>query len=105
MTTVKIEATKADGSACSYIGTVGTDGWIYFNDYDFYRFQPKGTWENTQQIRNRTRSSWVKTQIFAKLSTSNLDSGSGSVASDPKVEEMVNYGIHRCWMDMACRNG
>jgi hypothetical protein len=93
MTTVKIEATKADGSACSYIGTVGTDGWIYFNDYDFYRFQPKGTWEDTQQIRNRTRSSWVKTQMFAKLSTSNLNSGGGSVASDPGVEEMVNYAI------------
>lgn len=93
MTTVKIEATKADGSACSYIGTIGTDGWIYFNDVDFYRFLPKGTWEDTQQIRNRTRSSWVKTRIFTKLSSSNLNSGGGSSAPSPVVEGMVQLAV------------
>ena len=93
MTTVKIEATKVDGSECSYIGMIGTDGWIYFNDIDFYRFLPKGTWEDTQQIRNRTRSSWVKTQIFAKLSSSNMNSGRGSSAPRQEEEGMVQLAI------------
>ena len=93
MTTVKIDATKVDGSTCSYIGMVGTDGWIYFNDFDFYRFQPKGTWEDTQQIRNRTRSSWVKSHIFNKLSTSNLNSGGGSAAPNQDVERMVQLAV------------
>lgn len=93
MTTVKVNATKADGSECSYIGMVGSDGWIYFNDYDFYRFLPKGTWEETQQIRNRTRSSWTLTKTFIKLSTSNLDSGGGSVAPSQDVEGMVQLAI------------
>ena len=93
MTTVKIEATKADGSACSYIGMIGTDGWVYFNDIDLYRFLPKGTWEDTQQIRNRTRSSWVNTRIFTKLSSSNLNSGGGSVAPSQDVEGLVQLAI------------
>lgn len=77
-----INATKRSGQECAYIGTLGDDGYVYFNDADFYRFKPAGTWEQNLYVLNRYRHSWTKCQMFTKLSAKNLpnNSGGGSVA-------------------------
>lgn len=75
-----ISATKKGGVENAYIGTIGNDGYIYFNDIDFYRFKNVGTWEDNVYVLNRTRRSWTKTTMFTKISAQNLNSGSGSVA-------------------------
>lgn len=77
---VVITATKANGNENAYIGTIGDDGFVYFNDIDFYRFKPEGTWEQNLYILNRSRYSWTKSQVFTKLSAVNLNAGNGSVA-------------------------
>lgn len=88
-----ITATKIDGTTNNYVGTYGSDGYIYFNDADFYRFKPEGTWEDNAYILNRTRHSWSKTNIFTKLSKKNNDSGGGSIAADEGVEGAVQWAI------------
>ncbi len=75
-----ISATKKGGVENAYIGTIGNDGYIYFNDIDFYRFKNHRTWEDNVYVLNRTRRSWTKTTMFTKISAQNLNSGSGSVA-------------------------
>ena len=75
-----ISATKKGGVENAYIGTIGNDGYIYFNDIDFYRFKNTGTWEDNAYVLNRTRRSWTKTTMFTKIRAQNLNSGSGSVA-------------------------
>ena len=77
---VTITATKANGNSVAYIGTVGDDGFVYFNDEMFYRFKPEGTWEDNIYVLNRWRHSWMKTTIFTNLSSTNLNGGGGSVA-------------------------
>ena len=54
-----ISATKKGGVENAYIGTIGNDGYIYFNDIDFYRFKNVGTWEDNAYVLNRTRRSWT----------------------------------------------
>lgn len=88
-----INATKVNGSENAYVGTVGGDGYIYFNDADFYRFKQEGTWEDNAYVLNRTRHSWTKTTMFTKLSGVNANSGGGSVAPGG---EGVEYAIS--WM-------
>ena len=77
---VTISATKANGQENAYIGTIGNDGYVYFNDEMFYRFKPEGTWEQNLYVLNRWRHSWTKCTMFTKLSAKNLNSGGGSVA-------------------------
>lgn len=89
-----ISATKKGGVENAYIGTIGNDGYIYFNDIDFYRFKNTGTWENNVYVLNRTRRSWTKTTMFTKISAQNLNSGSGSVAPGGSgVEGAVQWAI------------
>lgn len=89
-----IYATKTNGKETAYFGTVGDDGYIYFNDYDFYRFKAEGKWEDNVYVLNRTRRSWTMCNVFTKLSTSNTNSGGGSVAPGGEgVEYAVNWAI------------
>ena len=89
-----INATKVNGSENAYVGTVGGDGYIYFNDADFYRFKQEGTWEENAYVLNRTRHSWTKTTMFTKLSGVNMNSGGGSVAPGGEgVEYAVQWAI------------
>lgn len=91
---VIISATKQSGVENAYVGTVGDDGYIYFNDVDFYRFKNEGTWENNVYILNRTRHSWTKTTLFAKISATNLNGGGGSTApGGTGVESAVQWAI------------
>lgn len=89
-----ISATKKGGVENAYIGTIGNDGYIYFNDIDFYRFKNTGTWEDNVYVLNRTRRSWTKTTMFTKISAKNLNSGGGSVAPGGSgVEGAVQWAI------------
>lgn len=88
-----ITATKIDGTTNGYVGTYGSDGYIYFNDADFYRFKPEGTWEENAYILNRTRHSWSKTNIFTKLEKKNYNSGGGTIAADEGVEGAVQWAL------------
>lgn len=88
-----IKATKKNGDECAYAGNVGSDGFTYFNDGDFYRFKQQGTWEDNLYILNRYRNSWCKCSVFEKLSVENINSGGGSVAPGKGVEDAVKYAI------------
>ena len=89
-----INATKIDGTENAYIGTVGSDGYIYFNDSMFYRFKKEGTWEDNVYVLNRWRHSWMKCTMFSKISTENLNSGGGSVAPGGQgVEDAVKWAL------------
>lgn len=77
---ILIAATKANGTECSYVGSQGEDGYVYFNDSMFYRFKPVGTWEDNLYVLNRWRHSWMKCTMLTKLSAQNLNAGGGSVA-------------------------
>lgn len=89
-----ITATKKNGSEVAYIGTVGDDGFVYFNDSMFYRFKPAGTWEDNLYVLNRSRHSWAKCTIFSKLSAQNLNSGGGSVAPGGQgVEDAIQWAL------------
>ncbi len=91
---VIISATKQSGTENAYIGTIGDDGYVYFNDMMFYRFKPEGTWEQNVYVLNRTRHSWTKCTIFTKISAVNLNAGSGSVAPGGSgVEAAVRWMI------------
>lgn len=90
-----ITATKTDGSTNTYIGSIGQDGKIYFNDQFFYRFKPTGTWEQNVEILNRGRFSWSKCTYFTKISAENLNGGGGSVAPGGQgVEAAVQWAIN-----------
>lgn len=89
-----INATKQGGVENAYIGTIGNDGYVYFNDAYFYRFKPEGTWEQNVYVLNRTRHSWAKTTIFTKLSGIPANSGGGSIApGGAGVEDAVKWMI------------
>lgn len=91
---IVISATKQNGTENAYIGTVGDDGFVYFNDMDFYRFKPEGTWEQNLYIRSRDRYSWAKCTVFKKLSATNLNAGGGSTApGGTGVEAAVLWAI------------
>lgn len=91
---ILITATKANGTECSYVGSQGDDGYVYFNDSMFYRFKPEGTWENNLYVLNRWRHSWMKCTMFTKLSAQNLNSGSGSVAPGGQgVEDAIQWAL------------
>ena len=77
---VIITAIKRSGVENAYIGTIGDDGYVYFNDSMFYRFKPTGTWEQNVYVLNRSRYSWAKCTMFEKISAVNLNAGAGSVA-------------------------
>ena len=90
-----INATKRGGSENAYIGTIGNDGYVYFNDSMFYRFKPVGKWEDNVYVLNRTRHSWSKTTMFTNISGTNINSGSGSVAPGGEgVEGAVKWAIN-----------
>ena len=89
-----ITATKTNGTENAYIGTVGDDGYVYFNDQYFYRFKPEGKWEDNIYILNRLKYSWSKTTLFAKLSAVNLNAGGGSAAPNNSVENAVQWAIN-----------
>ena len=95
MTTLLIiNATKQGGEENAYIGTVCSDGYVYFNDYMFYRFKPSGKWEDNVYVLNRTRHSWSKTTLFTNISYTNINSGGGSVAPGGSgVEGAVQWAI------------
>ena len=89
-----INATKVDGTENAYVGTVGSDGYIYFNDQMFYRFKQGGTWEDNVYVLNRWRHSWMKCAMFSKLSAVNLNSGAGSVApAGQGVEDAIRWAL------------
>ena len=89
-----INATKQGGGENAYIGTVGSDGYVYFNDSMFYRFKPSGKWEDNIYVLNRTRHSWSKTTLFTKISSTTINSGGGSVAPGGSgVEGAVQWAI------------
>lgn len=91
---ITINATKANGQESAYIGTVGDDGYIYFNDSMFYRFKAEGTWEQNLYVLNRWRHSWMKCTMFTKLSAQNLNSGAGSVAPGGQgVEDAIQWAL------------
>lgn len=50
---VIITAIRRSGVENAYIGTIGDDGYVYFNDAMFYRFKPTGTWEQNVYVLNR----------------------------------------------------
>ena len=77
---VIITAIRRSGVENAYIGTIGDDGYVYFNDSMFYRFKPEGTWEQNVYVLNRSRYSWAKCTMFEKISAVNLNAGAGSVA-------------------------
>ena len=89
-----INATKANGQEVAYIGNIGDDGYVYFNDMMFYRFKPEGTWEQNLYVLNRWRHSWMKCSMFTKLSAQNLNAGSGSVAPGGQgVEDAIKWAL------------
>lgn len=89
-----INATKQDGTQNAYVGTIGSDGYVYFNDAMFYRFKQEGTWEDNLYVLNRWRHSWSKCNMFTQLSTVNINSGGGSVAPGGQgVEDAVKWAI------------
>lgn len=91
---ITINATKANGQEVAYIGTIGDDGYVYFNDMMFYRFKPEGTWEQNLYVLNRWRHSWMKCSMFTKLSAQNLNAGGGSVAPGGQgVEDAINWAL------------
>ena len=91
---ILITATKANGTECSYVGSQGEDGYVYFNDSMFYRFKPAGTWEQNLYVLNRWRHSWTKCTMFTKLSAKNLNAGSGSVAPGGQgVEGAIKWAL------------
>ena len=91
---VIISATKANGQEVAYIGTIGDDGYVYFNDSMFYRFKPEGTWEQNLYVLNRWRHSWMKCSMFTKLSAQNLNAGGGSVAPGGQgVENAIQWAL------------
>lgn len=92
--TVKVNARKSNGQEVAYIGSVGNDGFVYFNDTDFFKFYPKGKWENNLFILNRTRRSWSKCQVFSKLAVKNLNNGAGSVSpGGERVEDAIQWAL------------
>ena len=89
-----INATKVDGTENAYIGTIGSDGYVYFNDAMFYRFKKEGAWEDNVYVLNRWRHSWMKCTMFSKLSAVNLNSGAGSVApAGEGVEDAIRWAL------------
>lgn len=91
---VIINARRKNQAENAYIGTIGQDGYIYFNDDMFYRFKMEGTWEQNLYVLNRWRHSWTKCQIFEKLSAMNLNNGGGSTAPGGSgVEGAVQWAI------------
>lgn len=87
-----VNAKKRNGDMTAYVGTLGDDGYVYFNDSDFYRVKLEGTWEDNVYILNRNRHSWSKTTIFEKLALSLINNGSGSVAPGGQgVEDAINW--------------
>lgn len=91
---IVITATKKNGNENAYIGTMGDDGYVYFNDQFFYRFKPEGTWEENLYILNRFKYSWSKCTSFSKLSAVNLNAGNGSVSPNGSVESAVKWAIN-----------
>lgn len=89
---IVIDAIRKNGQECSYIGTEGENGFIYFNDAMFYRFKREGRWEDNIYVLNRWRHSWMKCNIFEKISEKNLNSGAGSVAPGGQgVEDAIQW--------------
>ncbi len=87
-----INARKRNGDENAYVGTIGDDGYVYFNDINFYRVKLEGTWEDNVYILNRSRHSWSKTTVFVKLSMQNINNGAGSVAPGGKgVEDAIKW--------------
>lgn len=94
-TVLIINATKHGGEENAYVGTVGNDGYVYFNDSMFYRFKPTGKWEDNVYVLNRTRHSWTRTTLFTNISNTNINSGGGSVApAGDGVEGAVQWAIN-----------
>ena len=91
---VIINARRKNQAENAYIGTIGQDGYIYFNDDMFYRFKTEGNWEQNLYVLNRWRHSWTRCQIFEKLSAVNLNNGGGSTAPGGSgVEGAVQWAI------------
>lgn len=91
---VIITAIRRSGVENAYIGTIGDDEYVYFNDAMFYRFKPTGTWEQNVYVLNRSRYSWAKCTMFEKISAVNLNAGAGSVAPGGiGVEGAIKWAI------------
>lgn len=89
-----INAVKTNGQDVAYIGAMGDDGYVYFNDSMFYRFKPEGTWEDNLYVLNRGRYSWMKCTMFVKISAQNINAGSGSIAPGGQgVEDAIQWAL------------
>ena len=91
-----------DGTArtCYYLGTYQTDGWIYFNDDKFWRYNPS---TETLQLLYLSKEIWCNTDIMEIKSTGNLNgsqaqnviNGAGSVAPNANVEKAVQWAVEK----------
>lgn len=89
-----INVKRINGEDAAYVGTLGNDGYVYFNDFDFYRFKPEGTWEDNLYILNRWRYSWMKSKVFTSISMMNINDGAGSTAPGGQgVEDAINWAV------------
>lgn len=85
---------------CYYIGTVQGDGFIYFNDDNFYRVNIS---TGNQEIFYIDKQIWINTNILTDLTTqdfnvsgaANTVYGGGAVAPNANVETAVQWAIEK----------
>ena len=83
-----------------YVGSKQPDGWIYFNDDKFYRFNDS---TNILQILYTDKNIWVNTNIMAiegtpgfnTLTAGQLAVGMGIAAANTAVENAVQWAINK----------
>lgn len=74
-----------------YIGTYMQDGYVYFNDADFWRCFPDGS---NLQIWYPSKESWVNSNAITNIQISNLNTN-GSNANNANVEKAVQWMIDK----------
>ena len=99
---------------CNYMTTKQGDGWIYFNDAEFYRYN-----QETSNLQiNEKRYRWVDTgQLWdINIANANIENINTVIDSSPNVptgqfiEDMINFAVSkandpRCGYDQANRLG
>lgn len=88
---------NGDVTNCNYMTTVQGDGWIYFNDDEFYRYN-----KNSEIVQiNEDRHRWVDTSKLTNItiqdaSMENINTvidNSQSVATGQVVEDYISYAL------------
>lgn len=115
MATKYIEATRyVNGSLVntSYLATVQSDGWMYFNDSLMFRAKED---YSQVQVFYFDKGIWVDTNLIGSINGQNFNvsgsiAGNGSVAKDPNVESFVQWCINIAYdeshgYDQEFRNG